>query len=169
MLHFVTQAKVFWPNATYVLFEAIPQIETLYTDGGYKFYHIGVLSSKNYEKVKFYYNITAPGGSSYYRETGCSLSSQIFTDDGYMEVLTTTLDSVVFGNRFPLPDLVKIDVQGSELDVLKGGINTIGYASKMIVEMQHVDYNVGAPKIDDTMSYISSLNWTSDAPRYETN
>ena len=52
VLHFVTQAKVFWPNATYVLFEAIPQIETLYTDGGYKFYNIGVLSSKNNEKVK---------------------------------------------------------------------------------------------------------------------
>ncbi len=63
-LHFTHQAKVFWPNATYVLFDAIPFLDKLYED--YEYFHLGVLSDKDYEEKRFYMNIEFPGGNSYY-------------------------------------------------------------------------------------------------------
>lgn len=60
----------------------------------------------------------------------------------------------------------KIDVQGAELDIIKGGLSTIKNAKHMIVEMQHTDYNAGAPKVDVTLPFIESLGFKCVARRF---
>ena len=37
------------------------------------------------------------------------------------KIKTKTLNEIVKKNNLPLPDLIKLDVQGAELDILKGG------------------------------------------------
>jgi hypothetical protein len=37
---------------------------------------------------------------------------------------------------------------------------------QLIVEMQHVDYNLGAPKVHETLPYIESLGFKCVAPRF---
>jgi FkbM family methyltransferase len=70
------------------------------------------------------------------------------------EVAIARLDTVVKRDKLPPPDLIKIDVQGAELDVLAGAPDTLRRASVLIVEVSLVDYNTGAPLIADVMAAI---------------
>ncbi len=158
VLHWTNAAKQLWPDATYILFDAFAEAEFLYRDGGYE-YHIGVLSDKDDSVVRFYQNTQLPGGNSYYREIGCC-NGLYFPEDRYLEKVTSRLDTVVASRGFPLPDLVKIDVQGAEVDVIRGGVGTIRHAEHLIVELQHTQYNEGAllaqesvPIIQETLGF----------------
>ena len=169
VLHWVREARKFWPNAHYVLFEAMEEVEPLYqkymrNGGGDTIqYFVGkVLSSSSGNRVKFWTNFAAPGGNSYYREK--YMNSKFFTS--YIEKETVTLDEVVKYHNFPLPDLIKIDTQGSERDILLGGRTVVQAAKRLIVEMQHSDYNEGAPKVEETLPFIESLGFKCDFPRF---
>ena len=166
VLHWTNKAKEVWPDATYVLFEAMHEAEFLYS--GYQ-YHMGVLCEEDNKEVKFYKNTKQPGGNSYYREIGHPESAQLFPADRYVIETGMTLDTIVNQKGFPLPDLVKIDVQGSEKDIIQGGRTTMSKAKHMIVEMQHTNYNDGAPQVFETGPYIESLGWTCCAPKFSGN
>ena len=64
-----------------------------------------------------------------------------------------TLDEVVEGSslaRRPIA-LMKLDVQGSELDVLSGAPRTLGRTSFVQLEVSFVAYNEGAPMVEDVI------------------
>ena len=86
-----------------------------------------------------------------------------------MSRATRTLDSVVRERGFALPDLVKIDVQGAERDVIEGGRATLASARHLIVEMQCVEYNEGAPKVDTTLPFITGIGFECVAPKFSDN
>jgi glycosyltransferase involved in cell wall biosynthesis len=164
-LHWTNEAKKLWPDATYILFDAFSPVEFLYKDD----YHIGVLSDKDDVIVKFYQNDYFPGGNSYYREIGCE-NGKYFPENKYIEKITKTLDTVVKERGFPLPDFVKIDVQGSEIDIIKGGVNTLSNVEKLIVELQHMEYNQGAMLCGDSVPIIEkTLNMKCVAPLFQNN
>ena len=56
--------------------------------------------------------------------------------------------------QLPKPDLIKIDVQGAELDILRGGKECLANAKDVILEAQHVDYNIGAPKFEEVIDFM---------------
>jgi hypothetical protein len=60
-------------------------------------------------------------------------------------------------------------VQGAEKDVILGGSNVVKHAKHMIVEMQHVEYNIGAPLVSDTLPWIESIGWKCVAPLFANN
>ncbi len=158
VLHWTNEAKKLWADAEYVLFDAYEIASFLYKD--YK-HHIGVLSDEDGKEVKFYTSETWPGGNSYYCE-----NTAAFSKDRYTAYITSKLDTIVKEKNLPLPDLVKIDVQGAEKDVIIGGLNTISHASRLIVEMQSKNYNDGAPKVDITLPFIESLGWKCTDPAF---
>jgi FkbM family methyltransferase len=165
VLQWTNEAKKYWPNATYILFDAFNPVEFLYE--GYD-YHIGVLSDSE-KNVKFYQNEYLPAGNSYYREIGCE-NGKYFPENKFVEKKTRTLDDVVKERGFPLPDFVKIDVQGSEVDIIMGGINTLNNASKLIIELQHTEYNKGALLSKDSVPIIEKeLNIKCTDPLFTNN
>jgi len=164
VLHWTTYAKQIWPEAKIILFDAFEPAEFLYN--GYD-YHIGVLSNKDDYVVKFYQNDDFPTGSSYYREI--YNGGDYFPENKFIEKKTKTLDTIVKERGFPLPDFIKIDVQGSELDVLYGGEETLKNSSRMIVELQHVEYNKGAKMCDESVKIIEELGWTCTDPLFQNN
>jgi hypothetical protein len=95
--------------------------------------------------------------------------SSIAGIDKYVERICRTLDSVVAERGFPLPDLIKIDVQGCEMDIIKGALETLRSAQYLIVELQDTNYNDGAPKADVTLPFIESLGWTCIARKFSDN
>jgi len=59
-----------------------------------------------------------------------------------------------------MPDLIKMDIQGAELDVLKGADLCLDYCTNLIIEAQHVDYNEGAPKIEELVEYLTTKGFS---------
>ena len=167
VLHWTKFAKLLWPNAIFILFDAFAPAEFLYIEEGFD-YNIGVLSSQDDSVVKFYQNDYLPGGNSYYREIGCD-DGKYFPEDKYLELVTKKLDTIVKERGFPLPDFVKIDVQGAEIDIIQGGLETLGHAERMIVELQHIEYNQGAIIADESLPIIESLGWNCDVPLFQNN
>lgn len=90
------------------------------------------------------------GGSSFYRE-----NTGHFEDPIEEKKDIVTLDSLKLGQH----DFIKIDVQGAELDVLKGGIETIKQARFLLLELSFVDYNHDSPLIDDILAYTRTLGF----------
>lgn len=160
VLHWTHEANKIWPAADIYVFDAIEECAFLYEEEQYD-YHIGVLSHTDNNIVKFYQNDYLPGGNSYYRE-----NSQHFPESCAKEKMTRTLDTIVKERNFPKPDLVKIDVQGAEMDVLKGANSTLKETQHLIVEMQRVNYNDGAPKVDTTLPFIESLKFKCVTPLF---
>lgn len=166
--HWEREAKKVWPNAKIILFDALGLLDFLYQEKFSDYdYHLGVLSSEDDKIVKFYQDPYNLGGNSYYREVG----SHCFNtpDHLYVYKKTKKLDTLVKERSFPLPDLIKMDVQGSEKDILEGALETLKTCKHLIVEMQCVDFNEGAPKVDVTGPYIESLGFMCIGNKFSDN
>ena len=168
VLHWTHAAQEVWPDAKYVVFEALSQCEFLYSEEGLAHY-IGVLSSPDAfnKEVGFMWNGDHPGGSSYYKE------NQIYNGrpDLYKAQImpTVTLDWVVKTYNIDLPDLIKMDIQGAELDVLKGATETLKSCEHLILELQKVEYNIGAPLEDEVIDYCESIGFILVTPEFSDN
>ena len=73
-----------------------------------------------------------------------SMASALFENPSNQFVRKTkTLDTVMKKRGFPLPQLLKIDVQGCEIDILKGCPEILNNVEHLIIELQHIEYNIG--------------------------
>jgi FkbM family methyltransferase len=75
------------------------------------------------------------------------------------EVETARLDTLVAREALPTPDLIKIDVQGAELEVLAGASETLRAAGALIIEVSFVDYNRGGPLVGEVIAAIDRLGY----------
>lgn len=119
---------------------------------------IALLSDSNKE-VEFYLNPNNDvcTGSSYYKE-----NSQHYENAISEKVSTYTLDEVVedTGKEF---DFIKLDTQGSELDILRGGIKSLGKAKYVLIECSNIEdkvYNEGSPHMSEVIEFMKSHNFT---------
>ena len=163
VLHWYDAAKALWPDSMIIPFEAMSEVKDLYRDAGVETFVCGfVLSDRTGDVTDFYQNLYHPGGNSVYRENSqySPNADTLFPPLSAIEKVTVTLDDMVAGRQLPFPDLIKMDVQGAELDVLKGATNTIAHCNHVILELQHVDYNVGAPKRDQVILHMETLGFS---------
>ena len=161
-------AKEVWPKAQFILFEGMEESEDIFNEGNDK-YEIGVFSDVDNKEVTFYKNVTYPGGNSYYMENPehSSMANVLFNNpSNQFTVKTKTLDSTVRKRHFPLPDLLKIDVQGCEIDILRGSTEILKHVKHLIVELQHVEYNIGAQVSDETIPIIESMGFELVTPKF---
>lgn len=64
-----------------------------------------------------------------------------------IEVELNTLDNKNYFQNEVI-DLIKMDVQGSELDILLGGRRTIKRTKFVLLEVSTIQYNIGGPLMD---------------------
>jgi hypothetical protein len=50
--------------------------------------------------------------------------------------------------------MIKMDIQGAELDVLKGADMCLNHATDLILELQHTEYNKNAPSAKEVIEYL---------------
>ena len=91
-------------------------------------------------------------GDSLYKER-----TKIFSECNEIKRHTKLLDNVVDLNKY---DLVKLDVQGSEIPILKGGIKTIENTSFIILELPFMGkYNENVPNFIEHIEYMDSIGY----------
>lgn len=161
VLHWTNEARQVWPAAEFIPFEAMKEVDFLYREAGFKNFASGCLLSDTIEEIEFYENLEHPGGNSMYRENEelSPLASVLFPDNKKVKRKTNTLDEIVKINQLPLPDLIKMDIQGAELKALKGAVETLKSCNHLILELQHKDYNLGAPKSQEVIKYLESIGF----------
>jgi FkbM family methyltransferase len=154
VLHWTRHAELIWKNTKVILFEAFEPFKMFYSSYDY---YMGVLSNTDNKEIKFYQNDNCFGGNSYYREVGCPIN--FFDENIYLNKITRTLDSVVKEKGYPYPDLIKMDIQGAELDVLKGSPNVLNNTSVILFEAQHINYNDKAPLYQELDTFMQNNGW----------
>lgn len=163
VLHWTREAKRLWPDAQIILFDAYEKVEFLYT--GYDYY-IGVLTNEDNKPVEFYQNDYFPGGNSYYKEIGSPSADKLFNTSHLCKKLGFTLDTIVKGKKFPLPDLIKMDVQGAEADIIEGASHTLEICKYLIVELQTEQYNKDAPLANESIKRIEKAGFKCTDPLF---
>lgn len=141
---FTKQIYYKFPTCEIKMVEANPNCEPYLRLLG-KPYDIVALSDKEGYAQLFIEKINNIGtGASLYKE-----NTEWYSEGKYetVTVPTTTLDSKNYFENQTI-DLVKLDVQGAELDILNGGEKTLERTQFALIETSLVEYNQGAPMID---------------------
>jgi FkbM family methyltransferase len=117
-------------------------------------YEIACLSNKE-KQVQLFVNPknVICTGTSYYQE-----NTHHYDESSYINVNTRKLDDVLkkrFGEQ-KLFDFIKLDTQGSELDILDGGALTRDAAKHIQLEVSLIEYNKGAPLKDQVFKYMET-------------
>ena len=140
--------RQFWPTSDILLIEGNGDCEIVYKSKNYN-YQIKLLGKEN-GTTSFYKTKWHPlcSGNSIYKEI-----NPVYESD---TLITTTqpvykLDDVVTGTY----DLIKIDTQGSELDIIRGGMDTFSKAKVVICEVALIDINIGGCKKEDVMNVLT--------------
>ena len=161
VLHWTNPAKEVWPDAKIIPIEAMQEVGELYTEKGFDQWVGGCLLSDCEEEVEFYENLEHPGGNSLYKENNelSPLADELFPEENKVKRRTSTLDDIVKRFNLPKPDMIKMDIQGAELKALKGATETLKTVDHLILELQHKDYNFGAPKSDEVIEYLKTVGF----------
>ena len=72
---------------------------------------------------------------------------------------TLSLDDFVQNNGFQWPDFLKIDTQGSELEILKGSEAGLSKISVILVELPITSLNIGAATLSEVVLYLEDHNF----------
>jgi FkbM family methyltransferase len=93
-------------------------------------------------------------GASFYKE----INFNKLSDEEILKIKVpvTTLDKLFPNDIF---DVIKIDVQGAELDVINGGSVILAKSSYVIVEVSLIPYNEGAPLADVIVRRLEDFNF----------
>ncbi len=70
-----------------------------------------------------------------------------------------TVNELVTSGRFPVPDLIKIDVQGYEMDVLQGATTVLGQTEAFIVETSLYDPLGGRPTFYRVAEFMETAGY----------
>ena len=167
VLHWYNEASQVWPQAQFHVMEAMQSVEFLYQERSLP-YHLGVLSSSDRRTVTFWQNDWHPGGNTYYQENpDVNPHVHEYFGDAHKRMYgTRCVDSIIQEKHWPWPDLVKMDVQGGEQDVLLGMTHTLPHVQHLILELQKVEYNKGAPLAHEVIAWLEHKGFDCVAPLF---
>jgi FkbM family methyltransferase len=66
----------------------------------------------------------------------------------------TTIDELIVKHAMPPPDLLKLDVQGYELEVLKGATAALAGSDFVLLEVSLWPYNQGSPLLREVVEWM---------------
>lgn len=125
------------------------------SSNSYKFFY-QALGQKN-EKRNFY-NTMDPMCSSLYQPNDKLLEKyhnlEVAKLKNISEIDTVSLDNFCLVNQIEKIDLIKIDIQGGELDVFKGGENTLKDTLFIVSEVEFFPLYINQPLFGDIHNFL---------------
>lgn len=141
--------KIF-PNATYLMVEGNPEREpdlsafvAKHKPANIK-YEIALLGSTAGEQKNFHVMDTASS----------VLDEYTHSDAVTLKLTSHTLDQVAQKHHFNNVSLVKLDVQGYEVEVLKGGSQLLQQAEAVLMEVSLLDIHKNVPLLRDVLNFM---------------
>lgn len=120
-------------------------------------YYPYALGEKN-EKKKLY-NTKHPMCASLYKPNEKLIRLYNNLDVSYLksetEIETISLDNFIDKHKIDEVDFIKIDVQGAELDIFKGGKNVLKNVLKIICEVEFVSMYENQPLFGDVNNFLT--------------
>lgn len=142
-----------FPNTKVLMLEAqeskkysLEKVCTLHSSVDYL---IGLLSASDGNIVSFYEKETASHVAP--SNENNTVGAKTYT--------TQTLDTIIEKNNYPLPDFIKLDVQGHELEVLKGADKCISNCEVCLLEVSFLDLSSGGPLAVDVFNFMDKKNF----------
>lgn len=119
---------------------ALIKVKNAYNDVNYKIALLG--ASETTVKFNIY-------------ETASSVLVEHFDTEAKTEQRSlSTLDNVLEKNDYYKPDFIKIDTQGYELEILKGGEKALADAEFVLLEVSLLDIYVNSPLVIDVLNFM---------------
>lgn len=151
--HWHNQARLRWPNSKFTLVDGNKEcLDDMRRTGAE--HYIALLSSEPKE-LSFFTRKGSPActGASIYRE-----NTPFYEGDNAVEnkVMATTLDIMFPDREF---DLIKLDLQGAELDALAGGKRLVSKCKWIVMEFPVVEYNKGAPDAQQVTDFLLAIGF----------
>jgi FkbM family methyltransferase len=142
------QVRTIWPQAKYLMVEPQPnkqeRLRAMCNDS--VALESVVLGSIQSDAVQFHMD---DFGSS-------SVLEHVIAKNLPTETLRmNTLDSIVAKRKLAGPILLKADVQGYELEVLRGASETLKNVEVILLEVSLLPYNVGSPLFSDVVRFMA--------------
>ena len=147
----VKLVKQHYPDAKFTMVEPNP----IYQEELKKLGEVHDVYLSNLSKTKKFYvaeDLAEQSGNTFYPEKSNVPFSSI-------SVETRTLDHLFADKQF---DLIKIDTQGSEKDIIQGGINLVKKASALILEVSYIEYNEGAPTAEEVTDFVKQIGFVKN-------
>ena len=144
----------FFPNSKYLLFDGNKNNENNLSFLKKKYHNISYkicLLSDTIKELKFF-NM-GYGSSVYEEKTNFSREIELITSS----TLEVELSKFNFNSS---NNIIKLDVQGSEIDILKGLEKKISLFEIIILETSVKEYNKGSPLFIDVINYMHKINYT---------
>ena len=93
-------------------------------------------------------------GDSLYQD-----KSEKYQNIAPIRVQAHTLDDVIRTNKLPIPNLLKIDTQGSEIEILLGAKEVLEQINFLYLECPVFNYNEGSPDISEYLQVTSAYGF----------
>jgi FkbM family methyltransferase len=150
---FTREFLEFFPECTPTLIEPNPFCGPQLAMLGYEQYGVAASNAPGRAELFLTKEWLQSTGVSLYRENTAHFRDEVIVKHA---VDTARIDDLFHGRRF---DFVKIDTQGAELDVLRGGETVLRQADYILVEVSLVEYNAGGARAEAVFAQLTSMGF----------
>lgn len=147
-----------FPDSYFLLVEPLaefePDLKSILKQ--YKGSYVLAAAGSSSRQVTFNVHKNHLDGSSLYKE---SMGTEA---DGYeITVPIIRLDDIIKDKQLNGPYLIKVDVQGAELDVLEGTQQALLESEVVVLEVSLFKFMKGAPQFFDVVSYMNNSGFVA--------
>jgi len=158
------------PEATIHAFEALPKYQNIYEENtkGLNNVTLHRVALGNHNRNM---EMNVAGHASSFLEIGPLIKEMHGQEKESTELVPmAALDHYVAEKKLPFPDLIKLDVEGYELEVLKGAVQCMSYCKGLILEVSFFERHVGQPLFAEVVHFLSGYGFSvaafmEDMPR----
>lgn len=152
-------ARSVFPDCPIAMFDGNPRYQPVLAAAarelGKASHTIAVLGPQAKEQVVFY--SSGPRSSVLVELTTLPRAAE----QQPMRTLDESIGQTALGSPVPAGLLMKLDVQGFELEVLRGGMSTLSKAELLILETSLLPYNEGGPTFAEVVKFMDDAGFAA--------